>query len=158
FNIRAGEKTQFVQPNAGSVMLNRVTGNPSPSVIDGMLTANGQVFLINPSGVLFGKTATVNTASFLATTSDISNADFMAGSYTFNIPGKPDASIVNHGKITAASGGFAALVAPGVRNTGTITATLGTVALASGNVFTLDFYGDRLITLAVTDQIASHVK
>ena len=54
--------------------------------------------------------------------------------------------------------GFAALVAPGVRNTGTITATLGTVALASGNGFTLDFYGDRLITLGVGDQIAAQVR
>src|SRR5262249_29217391 len=53
--------------------------------------------------------------------------------------------------------GFAALVAPGVRNTGTITATLGTVALVSGNGFTLDLYGDKLITLAVGDQIASKV-
>src|SRR5919204_612345 len=67
------------------------------------------------------------------------------------------ASIVNQGRITATSGGFAALVAPGVRNSGTITATLGTVALASGNSFTLDMYGDKLITLAVNDQIASKV-
>jgi len=26
FNIGAGEKTQFIQPNAGSIALNRVTG------------------------------------------------------------------------------------------------------------------------------------
>src|SRR5439155_3223743 len=71
--------------------------------------------------------------------------------------GRPDASIVNQGRITATSGGFAALVAPGVRNTGTITATLGTVALVSGNGFTLDLYGDKLITLAVGDQVASKV-
>src|SRR4029077_14389430 len=75
----------------------------------------------------------------------------------FNIPGRPDASIVNQGRITATSGGFAALVAPGVRNSGTITATLGTVAVASGNSFTLDLYGDKLITLAVNDQIAANV-
>ena len=61
------------------------------------------------------------------------------------------------GTITATSGGFAALVAPGVRNSGTISATLGTVALAAGNSFTLDMYGDKLITLAVNDQIASQV-
>src|SRR5205807_1612620 len=45
----------------------------------------------------------------------------------------------------------------GVRNSGTITATLGTVAVASGNSFTLDLYGDKLITLAVNDQIAANV-
>ena len=62
------------------------------------------------------------------------------------------------GTITATSGGFAALVAPGVRNSGTITATLGTVALAAGNTFSLDFYGDKLITLGVGDEIAGKVK
>ncbi len=158
FNIGTGERTNFVQPSAGSVTLNRVTGVPNPSVIDGTLTANGRIFLVNPDGILFGAGAVINTGGFLATTNDIKNSDFMAGRYRFNIPGRPDASIVNLGTITASGGGFAALVAPGVRNSGTITATLGTVALAAGNSFTLDLYGDRLITLAVGDQIANTVR
>jgi hypothetical protein len=82
----------------------------------------------------------------------------MAGRFNFQIPGRPDASIVNMGTITATNGGFAALVAPGVRNSGTITANLGSIALGAGNIFTLDFYGDKLITLGVGDQIASQVK
>ena len=154
FNIGASESVRFNQPSSSSVALNRVTGGLGPSEIMGTLTANGRVFLINRDGVLFGPSAVVNTAGFLASTNDIKNSDFMAGRYNFNIPGRPDASIVNLGRITATSGGFAALVAPGVRNSGTITATLGTVALASGNGFTLDLYGDKLITLAVGDQIA----
>jgi filamentous hemagglutinin family protein len=157
FNIRANESVRFNQPSSSSVVLNRVTGGQGPSEIMGTLTANGRVFLINRDGILFGPGSVVNTAGFLATTNDIRNADFMAGRYNFNIPGRPDASIVNQGRITATSGGFAALVAPGVRNSGTITATLGTVALASGNSFTLDMYGDKLITLAVGDSIASKV-
>src|SRR3954454_4480018 len=157
FNIRANESVRFNQPGASSVALNRVVGGLGPSEIMGSLTANGRVFIINRDGILFGPGSVVNTAGFLATTNDIKNADFMAGRYNFNIPGRPDASIVNQGRITATSGGFAALVAPGVRNSGTITATLGTVALASGNGFTLDLYGDKLITLAVNDQIASKV-
>src|SRR5262249_37729363 len=108
-------------------------------------------------GVLVSTTGVTSPPRVLAPTHDIKNDDFMAGRYNFNIPGRPDASIVNQGSITATSGGFAALVAPGVRNTGTITATLGTVALASGNVFTLDMYGDKLIQLAPNDQIASKV-
>src|SRR5262249_62294214 len=140
-----------------SVIPSRVTGGLGPSEILGTLTANGRVFAINRDGILFGPNAVVTTAGFLATTHDIKASDFMAGRYNFNIPGRPDASIVNQGRITATSGGFAALVAPGVRNTGTITATLGTVALVSGNGFTLDLYGDKLITLAVGDQIASKV-
>src|SRR5436190_7973779 len=157
FNIRANESVRFNQPSTSSVALNRVTGGLGPSEIMGTLTANGRVFVINRDGILFGPGSVVNTAGFLATTNDIKNADFMAGRYNFNIPGRPDASIVNQGRITATSGGFAALVAPGVRNSGTITATLGTVALASGNSFTLDMYGDKLITLAVGDQIAANV-
>src|SRR6266403_3774773 len=158
FNIGVNESVRFNQPSASSVVLNRVTGGLGPSEILGTLTANGRVFLINRDGILFGPNAVVNTAGFLATTHDIKNSDFMAGRYNFNIPGRPDASIVNQGRITATSGGFAALVAPGVRNSGTITATLGTVALASsGTGFTLDLYGDKLITLAVNDQVASKV-
>ena len=157
FNIGVNESVRFNQPSSSSVALNRVTGGLGPSEIMGTLTANGRVYIINRDGVLFGPGSVVNTAGFLATTSDIKNSDFMAGRYNFNIPGRPDASIVNQGRITATSGGFAALVAPGVRNSGTITATLGTVALASGNGFTLDLYGDKLITLAVNDQIAANV-
>jgi filamentous hemagglutinin family protein len=157
FNIGAKESVRFNQPGSSSVALNRVTGGLGPSEILGTLTANGRVFIINRDGILFGPGAVINTAGFLATTNDIKNSDFMAGRYNFNIPGRPDASIVNQGRITASSGGFAALVAPGVRNSGTITATLGTVALVSGNSFTLDMYGDKLITLAVNDQIASKV-
>jgi filamentous hemagglutinin family protein len=158
FNIGNGELTRFNQPNSGSVVLNRVTGGLGPSQILGTLSANGKVFLVNPDGILFGPNSIVNTAGFLATTSGIKNDDFMAGRYVFDRPGRPDASIVNLGTITATDSGFAALVAPGVRNSGTITANVGSVGLASGNGFTLDFYGDKLITLQVGDQIAASVK
>src|ERR1035437_7369198 len=158
FNIGAGEKTTIAMPSASSVQLDRVTGGLGPSQLLGSLWSNGSVFLVNPDGILFGSGAKVDTAGFLATTHDITNTDFMAGRYNFSIPGNPTASIVNQGTITAQTGGFAALGAPGVRNSGTITATLGTVALASGNGFTLDFYGDKLITLGVNDSIAATVK
>ena len=158
FNIGVGEKTTFVQPNSNSIALNRVVGGMGPSEILGSLSANGKVFVVNRDGIIFGAGAVINTAGFLATTSDIRNEDFMAGRFNFQIPGRPDASIVNMGTITATSGGFAALVAPGVRNSGTITAHLGTVTLASGNTFSLDFYGDKLVQLGVGDEIAGKVK
>src|SRR5215470_11086197 len=160
FNIGTGEHTQFVQPSATSIILNRVVGGQGPSQILGSIDANGRVLLINRDGIIFGAGAVINTAGFLATTNDIKNEDFNAGRYNFTIPGRPDASIVNQGHITAATGGFAALVAPGVRNSGTITANLGTVVLGAGNSFTanLDFYGDRLITLGIGDAIATQVK
>src|ERR1700686_3412654 len=108
FNIGVGETTQFIQPNASAIALNRVTGGPGAPQIFGTLTANGKIFLINPDGILFGGGAKVDASGFLATTHDIKNSDFMAGHYVFNIPGKLDASIVNLGHITASNGGFAA--------------------------------------------------
>lgn len=157
FNLAPGETTRFIQPNAASVTLNRVTGGLGPSQIQGAINANGGVYLVNPDGILFGPSATVNVGSFLGTTHNIANDDFMAGRLMFNQPGNPSASIVNQGTITAGTGGFAALVAPGVRNEGVITANLGTVALAAGNSFALDFYGDSLIKLQPSDAIAAEV-
>ena len=153
FNIGSGETTKIYLPNSNSTQLDRVTGGQGPSQILGTLYSNGKVFLVNPDGILFGMGARINVGGLVATTNDIANNDFMAGRYNFSIPGNPNASIVNLGTITAQTGGFAALVAPGVRNTGTITAKLGTIALASGNAFTLDIYGDNLITLGLTDKI-----
>ncbi|MBX3512046.1 MAG: filamentous hemagglutinin N-terminal domain-containing protein [Xanthobacteraceae bacterium] len=158
FNLGAGESVRFVQPDGSSVILNRVVGNLGPSQIYGTLTANGRVFIVNPDGILIGAGARIDTAGFLASVHDIRNEDFMLGNYRFTIPGRPDASIVNLGTINAHSQGFAALVAPAVRNDGVIVARLGKIALASANEFVLDFYGDRLIQLSVNDAIASKVR
>jgi filamentous hemagglutinin family protein len=157
FNVGLTQTTQFIQPNASAVTLNRVSGGLGVSQIDGTVSANGAVYVINPDGILFGRSANVNVGSFLATTHDIANGDFMAGKYRFSSSGKPSASIVNQGLITAAKGGFAALVAPGVRNDGVITATLGAVGLSAANGFTLDLYGDNLINLNPNDAIAARV-
>src|ERR1043166_4955746 len=68
FNIGTGELTQFIQPNASAIALNRVVGGLGPSLLNGTLTANGRIFLVNPNGVLIGSTGLINTAGFLATT------------------------------------------------------------------------------------------
>lgn len=91
----------------------------------------------------------MDAGGLLATTAGIENEDFMAGRFDFDIPGNPGGTAVNRGAITAAEGGLAALVAPGVENSGTIRARLGRVALASGNAFTLDFHG-RVIARDIT--------
>ncbi|MEM5585227.1 filamentous hemagglutinin N-terminal domain-containing protein [Roseibium sp. AS2] len=156
FDIGKNEWTEFKQPDVNSITLNRVTGG-NPSEILGTLTANGTVMLVNPDGILFGKGAQIDVGGLVATTNDIANSDFMNGRFHFNIPGKPDASIVNEGTITVRDTGIAAFVAPGVRNSGVISARLGSIGLAAGNGFTLDMYGDDLIKLKVDDDIASEV-
>lgn len=150
FNIGAGEHVNFAQPSAEAVTLNRVMGG-DPSAIFGRLTSNGRVFLVNPNGVLFGATAQVDVGGLLATTAGLSNEDFLADRLVFDRSGSRSASIVNQGRISTAAGGLVALVAPGVENSGAINARLGRVTLAAGDTFTLDLYGDQLVTLAVSD-------
>ena len=160
FDIAPGEITQFEQPSSSSIALNRVTGSQNPSQILGTLNANGQVWIINPNGVMFGGNAQVNVAGLVATSADIDNNNFMAGNYTFNHPGIPNATVSNAGSITTADAGLVAFVAPNVSNAGLIQAKLGKVQLGSGDSFTLDLYGDGLINLqaspAITQQIVSN--
>lgn len=153
YNIGVNEHVQYYQPSASSVTLNRVVGQ-DPSQIMGRLTANGQVFLVNPNGIYFGKNAQIDVAGLVASTHNIRNEDFMAGKYLFNIPGKPGASVINEGQIRIADTGIAAFVAPSVANRGVIAAKLGKIALASANGFTLDFHGDELLTFLVSDEVA----
>lgn len=146
FNIGSGNAVTFVQPNSNSIALNRVVG-ADPSVILGNLSANGQVFLINPNGVLFGQGAQVNVGGLVASTLDMSDADLVAGRRHF--AGSSGAAVLNQGSITASSGGYVALLGANVSNTGVISARLGTVALAAGQAVTLDVAGDGLLNVTV---------
>ncbi len=145
FGIAAGQAVQFLQPNSSSVALNRVLG-ANPSAILGNLSANGQVFLVNPGGVLFGSGASVNVGGLVASTLNITDANFMAGRYIFSNPG--NGTVVNQGSINA-DGGYVALLGTNVSNQGSISARMGTVVLAAGNGVTLDLVGDRLLNVTV---------
>ena len=159
FDIGAGETTRFVQPSAASITLNRVTSNAA-STINGNLSANGNLILINQNGVVFGSGARVDVNGLVATTANISNDKFMnsSGRLQFDQAGKnPNAVIRNDGTITAAEAGLVGLVAPNVVNTGVITAKLGHVALAAGDTATLDLYGDGLLEIAASDKLTRTV-
>ena len=144
FNVGKDAQVQFQQPNAGSVVLNRVMGS-DPSQIFGRISSNGQVILTNPAGVYFGKDARVDVGGILATTHGISDADFMAGKNRFERNGSTG-SVVNEGEIKSALGGYIALLAPEVRNQGAIIAQMGTVALAAGEVVDLKFDSNNRLT------------
>jgi len=155
FGIGRDETVAFVQPSAGSVTLNRVTGS-DPSAIFGTLTANGTVMLVNPNGIVFGQGARVDVGGLVATTANIRNDDFLAGRYDFR-EASPNAaaSVVNRGDITVREAGLAALVAPGVENSGVIRARLGRVALAGAQTFTLDFHGDGLLSFGAGSAVTA---
>jgi filamentous hemagglutinin family protein len=152
FNIGSQQTVQFNQPSTAAITLNRVIG-PDPSQIAGRITANGQVAIVNQSGVMFFQGAQVNTSGLMVTAAGIHDDAFMAGSLTFDQPASPNARIVNAGTITIANAGLAALVAPSVANSGVITAKLGHVVLAGARTATLDLYGDGLLSLDVTNQV-----
>ncbi len=137
FNVGSNSTVNFVQPSSSAAILNRVL-DANPSQIFGKINANGQVYLTNPNGIYFGRSASVNTGAFAATTHSISNADFLDGKLNFNRNGATG-TIENEGSITAALGGYIALLAPEVRNNGVIIARLGTAALAAGETFELQF-------------------
>ena len=82
FSIAANEAVRFNQPNSASIVLNRVIGQ-SNSQIFGAMSANGQVFILNPNGVLFGAGSQVNVGGLVASTLSLSNDDFLAGKYNF---------------------------------------------------------------------------
>ena len=149
FNVGAGESVRFLQPNSSAVALNRVLG-ADPSSILGTLTANGRVFLVNPNGILFGKGASVNVGGLVASTANITDAEFMAGQYRFNGAGNGagNASVLNQGTISA-NDGYVTLLGATVSNQGTITAKRGSVALAAGNAMTLDMAGDGLLRVTI---------
>jgi len=147
FNIGANASVVFSQPSANAVALNRVLGG-NPSQIFGRLSSNGQVFLTNPSGILFGRGAQVDVGGILATTLVMSTDDFMAGHYLLRGDGT-NSSILNEGTLRSAPKGYVALIAPVVQNTGVIDATWGTAALVAANAATVDFMADGLIQIKV---------
>jgi len=53
FSIDVNELVKFIQPGSSAVALNRVVG-VDPSSILGQLVANGNIFLVNPNGIVFG--------------------------------------------------------------------------------------------------------
>ncbi|MCF8175795.1 MAG: filamentous hemagglutinin N-terminal domain-containing protein, partial [Burkholderiaceae bacterium] len=153
FSVGSQAHVNFDQPSAAAVILNRVQGS-DPSAIFGRISANGSVFLTNPSGILFAPGAQVDVGGLVASSLGISDANFLAGKYRFEKVGA-GGTVVNQGNLNAASGGFVALIAPQVSNSGSIEATKGSVGLAAGDTVNLDFDHDGLLSFQVNVAIAA---
>lgn len=151
---------QFVQPGATSIALNNIH-QLDASKIYGNLSANGQVYLVNANGFIFGKEAAVNANTLVATTLKISDQVFEKGiSKVVDANAAPGAGnadpvaaltadgsiyrelgngkrekiriLVEAGaKVAAAAGGRVVMAAPDVENRGTIAAPDGQVILAA---------------------------
>ena len=163
FSIGKENAVYFDQAaGANAVALNRVVGGEL-SEIYGLLKADGQVFLINPQGVVFGEGAQVDVGGLVASSLWLSDEDFLAGNYRFGRASDGGGSVtagpvVNQGKLTATpgeggDGGYIVLLAPEVRNEGTISAQLGTVALGAGGAATVEVLGGGLLSFSVDKDV-----
>ena len=129
FNVAPGESVKYVQPSSSSVTVNRIS-DPNGSRILGQISANGQVWLINPAGVYIGPGAQVNVGGLLASTLNLS-----ANTNPYQLQGPASAgmntaSVINEGRIQTAEGGYAVLMASQVGNAGSITAPGGRIVLS----------------------------
>jgi len=131
FSIGSGAAVSIQQNSASSVLLNRVVGN-DPSQIFGKLTANGQVILINPNGVVFGKGGSVTASAFTASTFGMTDADFNKDKHNFTRNGSTAGVTVEEGA-TINTTGYVALLGASVDNQGSITTQGGSVMLAAGD-------------------------
>jgi filamentous hemagglutinin family protein len=139
FDILPYETVRFIQPHALASVLNRIN-SAAPTVIQGTLEANGNVFFVNPAGVIFGAGATVNVGGLYAAAGSMSNEDFLSGTMRFtNLKG----SVVNEGNITANA---VAMVGREVANHGSIVATGGTVVMAAGREVFIGREGSNVYT------------
>ena len=145
FNINTNEIVKFIQPSSSSIVLNRVILS-NPSMILGSLLANGRVFLINPSGIIFGKNSKINTNSFLATTLNITDKDFLNNHYQFNqLKNIPKSYIFQEGTIKVSPEGFIVLASPFIENNGVIIAKSGSIKIGGVDNFYINFDSNGLI-------------
>ena len=139
FDIPLGDSVRFIQPSDASRVLGRITSG-APSLIDGSLTANGIVYLVNPSGIVFGPNSIVDAAGIYAAAGNISDEHFIARTDTFTTSGS---AIESHGVIAADA--FAHLIGARVANTGTVVVPSGTVTMSAGDEIYIGEQGGRVM-------------
>jgi filamentous hemagglutinin family protein len=144
FDIAAGHTVTLSQtggPNPNALF--RVFSGDGTQIL-GQFDANGNVFLIDPAGILFGADSVVNVNQLVASSLDISNEDFLAGNYEF-VAGEGDfGAVINNGTINAEVG--AALIGKYVHNAGTIaTDEGGFVVMAAGDRVLLGEPGSHVL-------------
>lgn len=100
YSVASGETVAYDTKN----YLNLVTG-ANTSAINGTITGGGKIYLVNPNGVIFGKTASVNVGSLHVSTQPINTVNTAADMANNVSPLSTSAAglsdVVNMGSITA---------------------------------------------------------
>ncbi|MGM0440082.1 MAG: GLUG motif-containing protein [Chlamydiota bacterium] len=155
YSIGAKETVSYLQPNRQAISLNRVVGG-NPSEIYGKIKANGQVWLINPNGILVGSKAKVAVGSFLGSTLSIADEDFLKDRYLFDNHHQRG-KVSNSGFIKIDKGGYLVLLSPTIVNEGVMMDLKGQTYLASGEKVTLQFAGHELIGYNIDQAVAAEL-
>jgi filamentous hemagglutinin family protein len=154
FNVGKNTTVDFNQQQATWVALNQISASGVPSQILGSIKAKGQVYVINPNGVIFGGASQVNVGALIASTAAITASQFntngiyspLSGlTYSPSFTDAGGAVTVQAGaRITTAApaavttgGGFVLLLGTTVSNAGSITTPDGQAELAAGDNFLL---------------------
>ena len=150
FSIGVDNRVRFEQQSADSKVLNRVVGNDLSSIL-GTLSSNGEVWLVNPNGVVFGADAKIDVGSLVASTLGVTNTDFATGSLRFG----GDAAAATAGRVLneaqiSTMGGRVLLVGGSVRNDGIISATGGQIVLAAGRSVEMIDSGTPNVTVRIS--------
>lgn len=152
FSIGSGGTVNFNHQLGGSsATLNRVIGDEL-SIIEGALNAQGQVYIINANGILFGRDAAINVGGLVASALNISNQTFLNGLTSLVAQDeitRPEAAFSWQGSaekfrstmvrvddgalIRTSNGGRVILLAPRVENQGRIESPEGQTILAAGS-------------------------
>lgn len=147
FDILENETVQFIQPNEQASVLNRVTGSTNPSQILGNLSANGQVLLVNPAGIIFGENAVIDVGALYAAAAQIGDQDYLDGLNHFsNLEG----AVENYGIINAET---VDLIGKNVINNGLINTSIinliGQYVVNTGEIYA----PDGMIGMIVADEV-----
>ena len=141
FSLAEGESLQIYQPSAQSALLNRVTGGEL-SEIHGRIDANGQMFIVNEAGVVFGEGSQIDVGGLVVSTLDISDGSFLAGQHQFQqgnqALGQAAGTIRVHGRIATAEGGYVVLLAEQIVQAGRIVAPDGQILMGTAQTVQLD--------------------
>ncbi len=150
FDVGSAATVKFNLPGSNSTILNRVLSGQM-SQIYGSIQSNGNVFLINPAGVLFGQGAAISVSGLVASTLDIANHKFLSGQYEFSRAvgsGLGQIKIEDGANINIANGGSASFLASSFVNSGNVTA--GRIQIAVGDRIQL---GSDLIGFTIDEAV-----
>ncbi len=155
FNVGARTTLTFDQQGRRDwVALNRVDRTMGPSQILGNINADGQVYVINQSGIIFGGNSQVNVGALIASTAVITESQFLNNGIYGVQTGTSFAPsfLAAGGKVVVeagasistpttpaekSGGGYVLLIGSQVENAGAITTPKGQTILAAGDDFVL---------------------